>query len=65
MRYQHKGPYIALKLGGAVMATVVAGTSFVYLKRPNELKAEKDKAFFEPKHETSRLHMLNQEYDRQ
>ena len=63
--HQHKGLYIALKLGGAAVATAAAATSYVYLKRQNELKVAKDKAFLEINHEAGRLHRLNQQYDRQ
>ena len=38
--HQHKGLYIALKLGGAAVATAAAATSYVYLKKQNELKAQ-------------------------
>ena len=40
--HQHKGLYIALKLGGAAVATAAAATSYVYLKRQNELKAQNE-----------------------
>ena len=42
--HQHKGLYIALKLGGAAVATAAAATSYVYLKRQNELKAQAEEA---------------------
>ena len=63
--HQHKGLYIALKLGGAAVATAAVATSYVYFKQQNEAKAAKNKAFLELNHEAGRLNRLNQQYDRQ